>query len=303
MAAGYGTDIAPRVSCGSIRGGGCNPRLQSDEGDSRALGKPFKSGIKVANGEKSPTSAGFGFAYVRALRTIMKGKIKMTGFRRISAMTSVAALATAMFTVDAGAVTVYSIGDSFTVNFSYENLAADLVWTVTNIVGNRWSFTVAAYNSSPNSLWSLFTSNRITSFGFATDASIGNLRVDGWDALDWGASIGTFAAGYQNYGCVFDGPNCQASTLDGVSGGGHDAVDFSFNYGAEGPLTFTSFATQWQGTSVTDPNNPRGTATSIVLASATAPVPLPAAGLLLLGALGGLALMSRRKGAAAAVAA
>lgn len=210
-------------------------------------------------------------------------------------MTSAAALATAMFSADAGAVTVYSVGDSFTVNFSYETLAADLVWTVTSIVGNRWSFNVAVDNDSPNSFWTMYTSNRITAFGFATDAVIDGLSVNGWDILDWGSSVGTFAVGYQNYGCVYDGPSCQASTFDGVSGGGQDAVDFSFNYGADGPLTFTSFATQWQGTSVTDPNNPHGTATSIVLASATSPVPLPAAGVLLLGALGGLALMAARR--------
>jgi hypothetical protein len=259
-----------------------------------------KSGIKMANGEKPPISAG-PVSRVGTTRLLIEGKIKMTGFRKLSTMTSAAALATALFAADARAVTVYSVGDSFTVNFSYETLAADLVWTVTNIVGNRWSFNVMADNDSPNSLWTLFTSNRITAFGFATESSISNLRVNGWDMLDWGASIIT--AGDLTYGCVYDGPSCQSFTYDGVSGGARDAVDFSFSYGSDGPLTFTSFATQWQGTSVTDPNNPRGTATSIVLASATAPVPLPAAGMLLLGALGGLALMARRKTAGAALAA
>jgi hypothetical protein len=189
----------------------------------------------------------------------------------------------------AEATTVSAIGDSFNVDYAYETLVATLTWTVTNIVGNRWTFSVLIDNNSPD------TDARITSFGFTTDPSASNITVQGsdWQAAAPNANLG---AGYQNLNiddCIFDGNNCQGGGNEGVTSAATDTVIFSFDYVA-GPLTFTDFATRWQSISVTDPNDPNGApATSLVIVPSI--VPLPAAGLLLIGALGGLASLRRRR--------
>lgn len=180
----------------------------------------------------------------------------------------------------ATAATVSAVGDAFTVKYNYFNtLIADLTWTVTNIVGSTWSFSVLIDNLSSNSP----NLNRITSFGFATNPAPTNLTVS---TSNWkGTTSGPIAAGYQTFGinaCVFNGQNCQGGGNTGVAGGAQRTVNFSFNYSGGSPLTFTSFATRWQSINVNG-------VTSIVLA----PVPLPAAGWMLLAGLGGLAAFRR----------
>ena len=202
----------------------------------------------------------------------------------------VLALGGAVSADKAEATTVSAIGDSFNVDYAYETLVATLTWTVTNIVGNRWTFSVLIDNNSSD------LDARITSFGFTTDPSASNLEVLGAAPTDWRGATGSFGAGYQHFGieaCVYDGQNCQGGSNEGVSSGATDTVIFSFDYGA-GPLTFTDFATRWQSISVTDPANPSGPpAESLVIRPSV--VPLPAASFLLIGALGGLAALRRRR--------
>jgi hypothetical protein len=213
----------------------------------------------------------------------------MFELKALKTVVAAGALALMASGAQATTVTVDSVGDTFDVDYSYESLVATLTWTVTGIVGNTWSFSVLIDNLSsddPNA-------NRITSFGFSTDPNASNLVVPG----AWGGTTsGPFGAGYQNFGieaCVFAGNNCQGGGNNGVAGGDSDTVAFSFVYGV-GPLTFTDFATRWQSISVTDPSNPSGPdATSIVIGPSV--VPVPAAGFLLIGALGGLAALRRRR--------
>jgi len=194
----------------------------------------------------------------------------------------------------ASAATVSSIGESFTVSYNYlDTLIADLTWTVTNIVGDRWFFDVLIDNDSPNP--SNNETNRITSFGFTTDPSATNVSATG----DWDATTGGIQAGYQNLNieaCVYDGVNCNAGgggPTIGVAGGEEETVSLAFDYGGGTELFFTDFATRWQSMSVSAP----GGGDSMVLAPS--PVPLPAAGWLLLVGVGGLVALKRRKGSAA----
>jgi hypothetical protein len=193
----------------------------------------------------------------------------------------------------ASAATVSAVGDSFDVNYSYESLLATLTWTVTSIVGDRWSFSVFIDNNSANDGGAL--TNRITSFGFTTDPSATNLAVsDGWQGE---ITDKFFGAGYKFFdieACVFAGPEtCTGGGNGGVEGGNFDTINIAFDYGA-GPLNFTSFATRWQSISVTDPDDPNGDPKTSIVIGPT-PIPVPAAGFLLIGALGGLAAVRRRR--------
>ncbi|WP_372922593.1 VPLPA-CTERM sorting domain-containing protein, partial [Roseovarius sp.] len=113
----------------------------------------------------------------------------------------------------------------------------------------------------------------------------------GWDGTTSGIQ-----AGYQNFSieaCVFDGVNCNAGgggPAVGVAGQESETVNLSFDYGGGSDLTFTSFATRWQSMSVASPDG----SDSMVLGPTT-PIPLPAAGWLLLGGVAGLGALARRQ--------
>jgi hypothetical protein len=215
----------------------------------------------------------------------------MKSFKNLMVAGSLALGVLSTSTDKAEATTVSAIGDSFNVDYAYETLVATLTWTVTNIDGNRWSFSVLIDN---NSLASPDTnSNRITSFGFTTDPNATDLTVStsGWDGTTTG-TVGPHAT-FGIEACVHVGQACPGGGNGGVFAGTSPTINISFDYGP-GPLTFTAFTTRWQSISVTDPNNPSGRpATSLVIGPSI--VPLPAAGFLLIGALGGLAVLRRRR--------
>lgn len=188
------------------------------------------------------------------------------------------------------ASTVSSIGDSFTVNYNYlGTLLADLTWTVTGISGSTWSFSVLIDNNSSYDAGTGET-NRITSFGFTTDPSATNISVTsaGWDGVV--DTSGINGAGYQHFdieACVYNGSTCTGGGNEGVAGLQSETVDLSFYYGGGSDLEFTSFATRWQSIG-------EGGDDSMVLGPTT-PIPLPAAGWLLLGGVAGLGALARRQ--------
>jgi hypothetical protein len=218
----------------------------------------------------------------------------MFGTKSFKTLVAAGALAVASLgsAQDANASTVVdSVGDSFAVNFEYEELKAVLTWTVTNILNNTWSFSVLIDNQSvalPTA-----NSNRIVSFGFATDPNATNLAIS---TAGWGGSTTNLAPHSPTFAieaCVFAGNNCAGGGNNGVFAGLMQTVNLSFNAGPA-PLTFTEFTTRWQSIDVTGPDGrPAG---SIVIGPT--PIPVPAAGFLLIGALGGLAALSRRRRAA-----
>lgn len=215
-----------------------------------------------------------------------------------------AAFAAAMAPGTSGAVTLSAddVGSSFDVDYSYNYFGTEL--------SAESSWTLAAYDAL-NGFWDVMVTiantgaARIVSFGFATDPTASAVSILTNDAVvDWG--VGTTGSGRDNVGqfpglftadfCVFGGNNC--------SGGGNEGLT---NPGtAENPqsstlllriaaadtdvLDFSQFAIRYQSI-------PTGTGSFSFEGTPVAPIPLPAGGVLLLGALGAFAFARRRKAA------
>ncbi len=194
----------------------------------------------------------------------------------------------------ASAATVSVNGDSFTSEYNTtfdaaNSLIASLTWTLDVIApvvgGTKWDFSVLVENNSTST--EVGAKNSITSLGFTTDPAARDLVVS---TADWdGTTSGPIAAGYQSFNidaCVFNGSNCQGGQPnDGVKMGESLVLAFSFITDTVDPLnlSFESFGLRFQGIGDADG--------SMVIA----PIPVPAAGFLLLGALGGLAFLRRRQ--------
>ena len=90
--------------------------------------------------------------------------------------------------------------------------------------------------------------------------------------------------------CVFDGNNCSAANNHAVIPATQDRIGFTLTTGLVDELSFTDFAVKWAG--VGRDSFEAGGSISV------APVPLPAAGGLLLAGLAGLVALRRKRIAA-----
>lgn len=180
-------------------------------------------------------------------------------------------------------------GVLFSVDYNLsDTLVAEFIWSLDRVVSDIWSFSVDIVNNSTNSP----DANRITSFAFGTTPASSNITLTDDDGGIWAsATSGTVnGAGYQLFdlnGCVLAGPTCTGGGGGGVAGGGRSTVKFDLTAQTD-TLFFDDFATRWQSINVNG-------LTSTVLGGTPAPIPLPAAGWMLLAGLGGLGLVARRR--------
>lgn len=226
----------------------------------------------------------------------------MLDFRK-ALMATAAALTLVVSTDDAKAVTLTTgdVGSEFVVNFNLlDTLLADFTWKLDQVVGSVWSFSVNVVNNSSNTP----DKNRITSFGFGTAPSATSISITDGDGGVWNHSeVGTInGAGFQFFdlnACVGAGSNnCTGGGGGGVEGGGSSTVKFDLT-AASNHLVFGDFASRWQSIDLVVDGNRE---TSIVFEGGVVPpavIPLPAGGLLLITALGGLGFASRRRRKAA----
>lgn len=190
---------------------------------------------------------------------------------------------------DALPVNATDVGTVFTVDYNYENtLLAEFIWKLDRVVNNVWSFSVDVINASSNSP----DANRITSFAFGTTPVSTNIKITDDDNGIWrSASVGDVTgAGYQFFdlnACVLSGPTCTGGGGGGVAGGESSTVSFDLTADTD-TLFFGEFASRWQSINVNG-------LTSTVLGGTPSPIPLPAAGWMLLAGLGGLGVVARRR--------
>jgi hypothetical protein len=186
-------------------------------------------------------------------------------------------------------VNATDVGTVFTVDFNFaDTLLAEFIWTLERVVNDVWSFSVEVLNKSTN----LPDANRIASFAFGTTPVSTNITLTDDDGGVWrSAATGTVTgAGYQFFdlnACILSGPTCTGGGGGGVAGGQSSTVSFDLTADA-GTLLFGEFASRWQSINVNG-------LTSTVVGGTPAPIPLPAAGWMLLAGLGGLGLVARRR--------
>lgn len=186
-------------------------------------------------------------------------------------------------------VTASDIGALFFVDYNLaDTLLARFTWSLDRVVNDVWSFTVNIQNNSSNSP----DANRITSFAFGTTPASTSITLTDDDNGLWrsASSGGVTGAGYQAFdlnACVLAGPTCTGGGGGGVAGGGNSTLSFDLTASTD-TLLFGDFATRWQSINVNG-------VTSTVLGGTPSPIPLPAAGWLLLAGIAGLGMAARRR--------
>jgi len=162
-----------------------------------------------------------------------------------------------------------------------ETLSALGQWSFTGVTGNTWNFTLDLQNNADSGA-------RITSWGFDTTPTASDFAItapSGWSA---GGGQGPMSVDH----CSFAGQNCVGGGGGGLSAGDSLTFNFSFESSQE-MVTLDDFKTRWQSVGRDDQDS------TVLTATTTVPIPLPAAGWLLLTAMGGLGIAARRRRKAA----
>ncbi len=186
-------------------------------------------------------------------------------------------------------VTPSDIGALFFVDYNLaDTLTARFTWTLDAVVDDVWSFTVDINNTSSNSP----DANRITSFAFGTAPAASGITLTDDDNGLWNDAFASSVGGaeYQFFdlnACVHAGPNCTGGGGGGVAGQGTSTLSFDLTADTD-TLIFGDFATRWQSININGMD-------STVLGGTVAPIPLPAAGWMMLAGLIGLGVVARRR--------
>jgi hypothetical protein len=160
-----------------------------------------------------------------------------------------------------------------------EALAATGDWEFLGVSGTTWNFSLSLQNNADSG-------GRITSWGFDTTPTASNFTISspttGWSA---GGGQGPMTVDH----CSFAGSqNCAGGGGGGLIQG--PPLEFSFSFeSSEDEVTLDNFLTRWQSVGT---NNQLST---VLSATPATPIPLPAAGWLLLTAVGGMGLAARRR--------
>ena len=229
----------------------------------------------------------------------------MKGFKTAIAAALIAMGATcanAATTVAANGIgSVFSIG--YAQNYTDSNnstpvpLAAQTDWTMTGYSATAtqatWSFSVLVKNLTAAAA---VGTNRLASWGFDTtpNSTAGNTTP----ATGWFYASGTVPSGLGSYDlCLKSGGgsnNCGGNGSGGIAEGGSLLFSVVLKTALANPLTFNNFFVRYQGVGTGSNGSTAFTGTQIVTPPPSV-VPLPAAGLLLLAAIGGLGALQRRR--------
>ena len=206
----------------------------------------------------------------------------MDFFRTLAVATAISAVAGASSaaTVTSDSVILGSEDDGFSWFVDWEGelggetLSATSTWTFDGEDGDTWSFSLDIENNSSDGA-------RVTAWGFDSDPTAADFSVatSGWSSED--------GQGVMNSDHCSSSNNCPGGGGGGILAGASQVFSFSFESG-EDELTLDNFLLRLQSVGTSNE-------LSTVLVGTPSPVPLPAAGWLLLGGLGGLAAMKRRR--------
>jgi hypothetical protein len=216
----------------------------------------------------------------------------------LSALVGFTAPATAATLTDTSAtLTTADANFSWTVDFicssalpcnggdPVDTLTASAVFTLTSVSNGAWAFNLVLTNTSASAVEGF-----LTALGFNTDpnATMTNFVDSDADGIQFVGGSGAIP-GYNTELCVWEGPVCQGGGPDhSLTSGKSDTMSFVLNTAVDAAsLMFSNFAVKVQGA------GPEGGSYEFG-GRIPAPVPLPAAGGLLLAGLGGLALLKRK---------
>ncbi len=237
----------------------------------------------------------------------MKNIFKSTALAAGFALTALGMIATpasaATVTTSSATVTTADSGFSWTVDFICSTalpcnggdpgmtLSAQAVFTLTSVVTSAtdvvWGINLVVSNNST-------VAGFLTAMGFATDpdAAMGSVTDSNADGIVFAGGTGAIP-GFGTELCVWDGANCSAAGNHSMTQGVSDTMNFVLTtLGTGASLTFDNFAVKVAGAGLDGGSFEFG---GTIGEQPPAPVPLPAAGGLLLAGLGGLLLLRRKQ--------
>lgn len=192
-----------------------------------------------------------------------------------------------MFALAASASTAISLGTgdagtTWSVDFANSDVSGTGIFTLNSISGNVWNFALTISNSVGS-----VSGSRLVSLGFNANPdaaiSIASGDTSGWDAGSGQGAVSTEL-------CVWDGNNCNGGGNGGLLPGQSVAIAFNLTTGSlTDTLVMDHFGVKFQSVN----------GSSVELPGTISTVPLPATGVLLIGGLGGLAALKRRRKSAA----
>lgn len=162
---------------------------------------------------------------------------------------------------------------------------------------NVWTFSAVLNNTS--SVPTGVSAGGLVGFGFDTNVlnpSVALADTSLWPSTTgWTAGLGKISGSFPTQVCLWSGNNCQAGN-DQLAPGKSATVYFTIA-SSLGTLSFDNFAAKMAGVYCTDSTD-GSSSCSYEFGTPVSTVPIPATGFLLIGALGGLGLMRKRRKAA-----
>jgi hypothetical protein len=237
------------------------------------------------------------------MKSIFRSTALAAGFA-LTALGMIAAPASAAtVTATSATVTTADTGFSWTVDFICSTalpcnggdpgmtLSAQAVFTLTSVAVSAtdvmWGINLVVSNNSS-------VAGFLTAMGFDTDpdATMGSVADSNSDGIVFAGGTGAIP-GFGTELCVWDGANCSAANDHSMTQGVSDTMDFVLTaLGTGTSLTFDNFAVKVAGAGLQGGSYEFG---GTIGEQPPAPVPLPAAGGLLLAGLGGLVVLRRKQ--------